>query len=327
MSRRLDAPVLIAALLVSLVACSSSNEDGPVSPTSGEASTMVSLEVLPQDSAIDEGSTRQFSAIGILADETRVDLTKSVTWSSSDQSVISIDEKGLATSVSSGNANVKATTDEGLNSAVTLEVFVPLTTEDGVLLRGRRFGDGDVFVILFHMFPSDQTSWYPFAQVLADEGYTALTLDFRGYGVSEGERAIEDIGKDAEAALKFVQSSGAKQVFLVGASMGGTASLKLAATESVAGVVAISAPLEFMGLDVEQDIGEVDEPKLIVASEDDRSAAIYASKLYELASGSKELKMYSGSAHGTALLSGDAAEDIQVLLLDFLENHSQTTDG
>ena len=327
MGKRLGAPVLAIALLVSLVVCSPSGEGRPVSPSPDQASAMVSLEVLPRDSAMDEGSTRQFSAMGILADETRVDLTTSVTWSSSDESVITIDENGLATSVLSGDATVKATTDGGLDSAVTLEVYVPFTTEDGVLLRGRRFGDGDIFVILFHMFPSDQTSWYPFARVLADEGYTALTLDFRGYGVSEGEKVIEDIGKDVEAAVNFAQGSGAKQVFLMGASMGGTASLKLAATESVDGVVAISAPLEFMGLDLEQEIGQVDEPKLIVASEEDRSAAIHASKLYELASGSKDLKIYSGSAHGTALLFGDDGEDVQTLLLNFLENHSRPTDG
>lgn len=287
----------------------------------------VSLEILPQDSVIDEGVTRQFSAIGILADETRVDLTASVTWSSSDESVIEVDENGLVTAISSGNANVKATMEEGLNSAVTLEVFVPFITEDGVVLRGRRFGDGDIYVILTHMFPSDQTSWYPFARVLAEEGYTALTLDFRGYGVSEGEKVIEEISKDVNAALTLAQSSGAKQVFLMGASMGGTAALKLAATESVAGVVAISAPLEFMGLNVEQDIGEVEEPKLIVASEDDRSAAIYASKLYELANGDKELKIYPGSAHGTAIFSSEDGNALQALLLDFLESHSQAGDS
>ena len=327
MRRRLGAHALAITLLAFLVACSPSDKGQPVYPSPDQDPAIVSLEVLPMDPVLDEDSTLQLSAVGVLADETRVDMTTSVTWSSSDESVITVDENGLATGVLSGNATVTTTMDEGLVGAVSLEVYVPFTSEDGVLLRGRRFGDSDIFVVLLHMFPSDQTSWYPFAQVLADEGYTALTLDFRGYGVSEGERVIEEIGKDAKAAVDFVRSSGAKQVFLLGASMGGTASLKLAATESLDGVVAISAPLEFMGLDVEQEIGEVEEPMLIVVSEEDRSAAIHAARLYELARENKKLKIYAGSAHGTALLFGDDGEDVQSLLLDFLDGHSLATGG
>ena len=55
--------------------------------------------------------------------------------------------------------------------------------EEPVTLDGRVFGHGETGVILAHMRPADQTSWYPFAQVLADTGdYTVMTFNFRGYG-------------------------------------------------------------------------------------------------------------------------------------------------
>ncbi|MFQ5933222.1 MAG: alpha/beta hydrolase [Dehalococcoidia bacterium] len=218
--------------------------------------------------------------------------------------------------------------EDGITSdAVNLAVFVPFTTEDGVKLRGRRFGTGEVFVILAHMFPSEQTSWYPFARVLEENGYSAFTLDFRGYGVSEGKREISEIDKDLLAAIELARSEGARQVFLVGASMGGTAALKVAAHRSVAGVVAISAPVEFLGLDVTEDVALVEEPKLFVATEDDRSAAINASTLFESAQGSKELEVFAGSAHGTNIFSSEIGAELEALILEFLATHTLNNGG
>ena len=39
---------------------------------------------------------------------------------------------------------------------------------------------------LAHMYPADQSDWTDFAQVLAAQGYQALTFDFRGFTESEG---------------------------------------------------------------------------------------------------------------------------------------------
>src|SRR4029450_11144518 len=55
-------------------------------------------------------------------------------------------------------------------------------TSDGVQLSGRLFGpeSASAGVVLAHMLPADQTSWYPFAERLASQGYRVLTFDFRG---------------------------------------------------------------------------------------------------------------------------------------------------
>ena len=122
---------------------------------------------------------------------------------------------------------------------------VTFTTDDGVELKGRLFGQGSRGVVLAHMYPADQSSWWGFAQTLADEGYVALSFDFRGYGNSGGDKEIKLIDRDVRAALDFLEKQGATTVFLAGASMGGTASLKVAAKEGekLAGVVSLSAPL------------------------------------------------------------------------------------
>ena len=78
---------------------------------------------------------------------------------------------------------------------------VTFPSTDGLELSGRLFGEGDVAVILAHMFPADQGSWQNFARELAEEGYMALTFDFRGYGSSQGPREIDQIDKDVEGAL------------------------------------------------------------------------------------------------------------------------------
>ena len=77
---------------------------------------------------------------------------------------------------------------------------VRFATADGVTLAGSTFGDGTAGVVLAHMFPTDQTSWHPFARQLAMEGYRALAFDFRGYGRSSGARRIDEIDLDVSAA-------------------------------------------------------------------------------------------------------------------------------
>jgi dienelactone hydrolase len=131
------------------------------------------------------------------------------------------------------------------DAALAESTAVTFDSADGVHLEGRLFGRGnDVGVVLSHELPADQSSWWDFAQRLADEGYLALTFDFRGYcpggnaGCSQGERDISQIWQDVLGAVDFVRAQGAGRVMLVGASMGGTASL-VAAAHSSAPIAAV----------------------------------------------------------------------------------------
>ncbi len=73
---------------------------------------------------------------------------------------------------------------------------VAFEATDGTPLRGHLFGKGPTGVILAHMYPADQKSWFPLARKLAEEGYLAMTFDFRGYGESGGEKVISEIDRD-----------------------------------------------------------------------------------------------------------------------------------
>src|SRR5947209_1616971 len=106
---------------------------------------------------------------------------------------------------------------------------VTFTTTDGVQLAGRLFGPANapVGVVFSHMLPSDQSSWYEFASMVAGQGYRALTFDFRGYcpggdaGCSQGSKDPAAAATDLTAALTFLRGQGVGKTALVGASMGG----------------------------------------------------------------------------------------------------------
>jgi uncharacterized protein len=210
---------------------------------------------------------------------------------------------------------------------------VTFTTEDGILLSGHLFGTGSDGIVLSHMYPSIQSSWYPAAKKLAAEGYLVLTYDFRGYGVSEGTKQFEFLDRDVLAACRAIEEAGATRVVLVGASMGGTASLKAAARAfesqlssaqgealriSVAGVATLSAPVSFRGLSAKEAAAEIFCPLLFIAAEED-SGADGALELERLSGNTGDLKIVSGSDHGTDLLEGSQSGKVYDLLMGFLK--------
>ena len=200
---------------------------------------------------------------------------------------------------------------------------VSFQTSDGLLLEGV-FYEPDtsrsVAVVLAHMFPADQDSWKSTAIRLSENGFLALTFNFRGYGDSQGPLDIALLDRDVEAALDFVLSRGPTQATLVGASMGGTASVIVAARRSgdVAGVVSLSSPRSFRGLDASVAIQDVTVPVLFIASKGDSGALDAARWFAGNASGLTAVQVFEGSAHGTDLLEGQAQEIVETLILDFI---------
>ena len=67
--------------------------------------------------------------------------------------------------------------------------YLLLKTSDNVQLIAKKYGQGDLAVILAHQgtIGANQRNWDPFARMIAQRGYTAATLDFRGYGHSKGD--------------------------------------------------------------------------------------------------------------------------------------------
>lgn len=210
---------------------------------------------------------------------------------------------------------------------------VTFTSADGVKLEGRLFGDGPVGVVLSHMLPADQTSLWGFARDLSEDGYMALAFDFRGFcpggdaGCSEGEKDIAAMWQDVVGAIGFLRSEGATRVMLVGASMGGTASLVAAAQDEVevSVVVTLSAPLGIDGLAADANLlTRITAAKLFIAGTGDRfGAADAAQRLYAQSPLPKRVEIVTSNDHGSDLLTGNQAGRVQTLILGYLDEHSE----
>ncbi len=217
-----------------------------------------------------------------------------------------------------------------LESNATRVTFVAAaSTETGkntpapLTLDGRIFGAGPTGVILAHMRPADQTSWYAYAEDLAETGdYTVLTFDFRGYGASTGDKDFDRIDTDLEAAFNFLHDErGLSKIFVIGASMGGTAALIAGPRLAIAGLVSISSPAEFGLLDAVEAVVGIEAPMVFSTSEDDVPAMRSQEALWAAAGEPKEQQIYGGDAHGTALFDGPHAEAFQARMTEFLRTH------
>ena len=195
-------------------------------------------------------------------------------------------------------------------------------------MEGRLFGDGSTGVVLSHMQPADQRSWFAFANRLADQGYLVLTYDFRGYcpggegGCSQGELQIPAIWQDVLGAMDFIRSQGATTVALVGASMGGTASLVAAGQEGtdVAVVITLSAPVSIEGLNADAALLQrVDANKLFIAGRRGRRRrGVGRAARRDRPAAESGLEIVPADDHGTDLLTGSRGEAVQRIIETYL---------
>jgi len=238
------------------------------------------------------------------------------------QQTESVEESAAAEITTQTTPEETSARETTAQESISLEVReVSFITEDNIKIAGRIFGESESAVILSHMYPTDQTSWDTFANRLMQNGYEAMTFDFRGYGKSEGKKEIDKIYKDLLAALNFVTGEGAKSVVLIGASMGGIASLFVASQNKVDGVITISAPVEFRGLKA-GNLKNIDCAKLFIAGEKDGSAAQSAKYLYENSADPRELVIYPTDEHGTYIFNGPYGEELSSKIFDFLNTYA-----
>ena len=204
--------------------------------------------------------------------------------------------------------------------------LVSFTAEDGVKLAGTLFlAKGDTAVVLAHMGIADQKSWQPFAGHIAGRGFTALTFDFRCYGLSDcGKMGQSEslFTQDMRAAIRFLREHGLKRITCMGASMGGTACMNAALDEELAGMVVIAStsPL-YMGKQYPEDLVNPAMPKLFIVAAKDRYAQVVpaASSLYDKSPEPKKLKIFSGTVHGTELFDTESGAEFRDLLTRFME--------
>jgi pimeloyl-ACP methyl ester carboxylesterase len=201
-----------------------------------------------------------------------------------------------------------------------------LTTGDAATLVGLTLGRGRTGLVLGHQRSSDLCEWLPQARRFARLGYQVLVFDFAGFGDS---RAGPDsrVDTDVVAATAELRRRGVDRVVLVGSSMGGTAVLSAATRirPPVAGVVSLSGPSGFGGVDAQGAMGRLRVPVLFVVGANDPPFTEQARLLYRAARvGDKRLLVVPGGGHGTSLVEfGEDAPRVLAAVRRFIAEQTR----
>lgn len=200
---------------------------------------------------------------------------------------------------------------------------IELHADDGTRLAANHYPGGEHALILLHQRGLDKRSWHAFALKAQERGMSAIAVDLRGHGESDG--SLEELGEedylamlsDAEAAAQTARERGARRLSILGASIGANTALRFAqAHPETAHIVALSPGMNYKGITLEDVMVEV--PLLIVVGKGDAYSASSAQSINEShAAGEHRLLIFESEAHGTHLLAEH--DGLATLLLDWLE--------
>ena len=208
-----------------------------------------------------------------------------------------------------------------IGTELTFEVPAQRGASQTIRLQGIERGSGPDGVVLAHMLGSSQNAWAPIVEDLVKDGLHVLTFDFRGHGLSAGDRNPSLADLDLAGAIGKLRALGASRVLVVGASMGGTAALAIAADQEVDGVVTLSAPMEIGQLNASSAVRGYHGPLLAIVGEDDNSRYTDAARdiIAKSSAAPKRRQVIKNTGdHGTDLLT---EADVKQLILEFLDAH------
>lgn len=114
---------------------------------------------------------------------------------------------------------------------------ITLTSQDGTELKALVYdpskkADSRPGIVVAHGFCGNKQYMQPISIELVKRGFTVISIDFRGHGSSEGylpaNRRGSELDEDMIAAVEYLESLGIQQIGLVGHSMGGFTSIRVA---------------------------------------------------------------------------------------------------
>ena len=199
---------------------------------------------------------------------------------------------------------------------------VTFATADGATVSGELYGAGTTAVV-FSVMGNCKPGWREFAQLTAAQGFMALTYQWHGCRESGGgdDDELQKFVEDARAAINFVREQGAERVILVGASLGGVASAKLAVESEASGLIVLASPpsIPQWGFDIQPSDLDTEIPKLFITAENDNTVEAEATRaLHDMAADPKEWQTYPGTAHGTDLFEGENKAELEQRILEFI---------
>ena len=173
-------------------------------------------------------------------------------------------------------------------------------------LAALSIGTGPVAVVLAHQVAGSLCQWWPYARSLAP-GFRVIAFDFDGFGASPSGDA--NYPGEVAAAAQWARRAGARQVVLMGGSMGGTAVMVAAAHlgASVSGAVDLSGPALFAGMDALTAARHVHVPVMFAyGTQDVAFAADIRRVRAATATRDKPLVTVNDRTHGAALVDPGA---------------------
>jgi dienelactone hydrolase len=203
---------------------------------------------------------------------------------------------------------------------------VRLTNAAGSSIAAVELGEGPLGVVLAHQSDASLCQWLPYAQVLAAKGYRVLAFDFAGYGSSTVPKQKTYV-EDLRTAVTYLRGQGATKVVIIGASMGATMSVVAAAAIAppVDGIIALSPPLSFDGVNAEKAAPSLKTSALFIASEMDGDYPSYAKSIESATPVEfRELVIVTGAQHGVALVDAEvqSAVVVRIAMEQFLALHA-----
>jgi dienelactone hydrolase len=208
-----------------------------------------------------------------------------------------------------------------------------LTNAADLSIAAVEYGSGPRGVVLAHQSDANMCQWLRFAIELAELGYRVVAFDFAGFGASsptDSKTYLEDI----RTAVAYLRERGTPRVVVVGASMGATMSIVAAAaiTPPLDGVVAVSPPPTFDGVNAERAAVELKTPALYIAGEGDGDYDVYAEEISEATPESlRRLLVVDSPDHGVELVEAltmagaEVRAEIRAFLAEQLNPVAPTT--
>lgn len=196
-------------------------------------------------------------------------------------------------------------------------------TSDSETLLGDLYGTLPArrAAILVHGRSWDANGWRDVAPLFVERDVPALALNLRGYGSSSGKTTeYESLETwppvtDVRAAKALLRKRGAREIALVGASMGGQAVIGSSFEGDVECVVSISAPVWPLPDELSR---RMTGRKLFVCATADRIAALYVQRCFDVVAEPKALLLFGGKEHARGMFAAPYGRFALRAIVDFV---------
>ena len=176
--------------------------------------------------------------------------------------------------------------------------------------------------ILVHGQQWDASGWREVASRFVAHGVSALALNLRGYDGSSGKTnefappAPWSPVADLRAAKALLRDRGAREIALVGASMGGHAILASSFEADVESIVSVSAPVTAVPDELSR---RISGRKLFVcADRDSLGASPHVLHCFDVVSAPKTLLMFGGREHSRGMFAAPYGAEAMDAIVAFV---------